>query len=78
MISINLAKAKLIAHDKRRLKREQEFAPYDKIIALQIPGQQATAAEIERQKIRDKYAIIQTNIDNAQTADELLQVVRDL
>lgn len=71
MIKINLDKAKAIAHDIRREAREQEFAPYDAIIAKQIPGSTSEAAEIERQKIRDKYAKLQAEMDAAQDVNEL-------
>lgn len=70
-ITINMPKAKLIAHDKRRAMRAEEFAPLDEIIAKQIPGKDAAAAEAERQAIRDKYATIQADIDAAATPDEL-------
>ena len=43
-IVVNLTKAKTIAHEKRRMKREQEFKPHDDIIAKQIPGADATKA----------------------------------
>jgi hypothetical protein len=71
MIKVNLDKARLIAHDRRRAAREQEFAPFDNVIAKQIPGASAQAAEAERQKIRDKYAAMQTAIDAAQTPDAI-------
>jgi hypothetical protein len=71
MIKVNLDKARLIAHDRRRAVREQEFAPFDNVIAKQIPGASAQAAEAERQKIRDKYAVMQTAIDAAQTPDAI-------
>jgi hypothetical protein len=71
MITINIDKAKQIAHDKRRAAREKEFAPYDAIIMKQIPGNDAVAAETARQAIRDKYAAMQTEIDTAQTAEEI-------
>jgi hypothetical protein len=57
-IVVNLTKAKTIAHEKRRIKREQEFKPHDDIIAKQIPGADA----------------IQTDIDNATTVDALKTV----
>lgn len=75
MINVNLVKAKLIAHERRRAMREAEFAPYDKIIALQIPGTEATAAEAARQIIRDKYAVMQTSIDAAADIDSLKVVL---
>ena len=64
-VVINVTKAKAIAHETRRYNRWKEFEPYDEIISLNIPGQDATAAETERAKIRTKYATMQTNIDNA-------------
>ena len=73
-IVVNLTKAKTIAHERRRRKREQEFKPHDDIIAKQIPGEDATTAETERAKIRTKYATIQTDIDNATTVDALKTV----
>ena len=71
MITINIDKAKNIAHDKRREARSEEFKPYDEVIMKQIPGNDATAAEAARQVIRDKYAAMQTAIDAATTADQI-------
>jgi predicted nucleic acid-binding Zn-ribbon protein len=68
MITINLTKAKDIAHDKRRAARSAEFAPLD--IKATIPSE-AAAAEAARQAIREKYATLQAQMDAAQTADEL-------
>ncbi len=67
---IDLTKAKNIGHDMRRAARAEEFKPYDEAIAKQIPGQ-VDGAEAARQAIRDKYAVIQTNIDAAATPDEI-------
>lgn len=71
MITVNMTKAKAIAHDVRRAARSAEFEPLDAIIMKQIPGNDAAAAEAERQKIRDKYAALQTQMDAAQTPDQL-------
>ena len=71
MIVVNLNKAKAIAHDRRRAKREAEFAPFDAVIAKQIPGKSAQAAEADRQKIRNRYAAMQMAIDEAKTPDEI-------
>lgn len=68
MITINIDKAKNIAHDIRRAKRSEEFAPLD--IQATIPNQ-ASAAETARQAIRDKYAAMQTQIDSASTPEEI-------
>lgn len=68
MININVNKAKDIAHDIRRAKRSEEFAPLD--IQATIPSQ-ASAAESARQVIRDKYAAMQTQINSASTPEEI-------
>jgi predicted nucleic acid-binding Zn-ribbon protein len=68
MISIDMTKAKDIAHEKRRAARTTEFAPLD--IKATIPSE-AAAAEAARQAIREKYATLQAQMDSAQTADEL-------
>jgi len=68
MIKVDLHRAKLIAHDKRREARTLEFAPLD--IKATIPSE-ATAAETARQAVRDKYATMQTAIDAASTVDEI-------
>jgi hypothetical protein len=68
VITINIDKAKTIAHDARRIARTIEFAPLD--IKATIPSE-ATAAEAARQVVRDKYATMQTAIDAATTLDEI-------
>lgn len=75
MIKINMDKAKNIAHGIRRAKREEEFAPFDTVIMKQIPGQALQNAEMERQIIRNRYAVMQTQIDLAQTPDEIKDVL---
>lgn len=71
MIQININKAKTIAHDMRRDARAKEFAPLDEVIMKQIPGTDAAAIESERQAIRDKYAAIQDQINQASSVDEI-------
>jgi hypothetical protein len=71
MITVNLTKAKTIAHDKRREARTEEFRPYDEIIMKQIPGVDATSAEAARAAIRTKYSTMQTAIDSASTVDAI-------
>lgn len=68
-------KAKQIAHELRREARAQEFQPYDEVIMKQIPGNDLSQAEVERQKIREKYAILQQQMDSAQTAEELKNLI---
>ena len=67
-LTVDIQKAKDIAHDKRREARSAEFTPLD--IKATIPSE-AVAAEAARQVIRDKYATMQTAIDAASTVDEI-------
>ena len=73
MISININKAKAIAHDVRRAKRAEEFAPLD--VKATIPSE-AAAAEAARQAVREKYAELQAQIDAAATPDELKALIK--
>jgi hypothetical protein len=68
MIFIDIEKAKEIAHTKRRNDRASEFAPLD--IEATIPFL-STKAEEKRQVLREKYAEIQKEIDNAKTPEEI-------
>jgi hypothetical protein len=70
MITINIDKAKAIGHNMRRVAREDEFKPFDEIVAKQIPNQ-TEIAELQREIIRNKYANIQIQIDEATTPDEI-------
>ena len=72
MITVNMTKAKEIAHEKRRMARDEEFAPLD--IKATIPAE-AEAAETARQAVRDKYATMQTAMDNASTPQELKELL---
>ena len=76
-IRVDLAKAKEVAHEKRRAARAEEFAPYDEIIMKQIPGNDHNEAEAARQAIRDKYAVIQDNIDAAADVAALKAIVEN-
>ena len=75
MITVNVDKAKGIAHEVRRAKRTEEFAPLD--IKATIPSE-ATAAEEARAAIRAKYEGIQANIDAAADVDALKAIVEGL
>lgn len=72
MIKVNVEAAKAISHDKRRAARAEEFKPLD--VQATIPMFAATAEE-ERQAVREKYDAIQKEIDAAQTAEELKQIL---
>lgn len=75
MINMNLDKAKDISHDKRRNKRTDMLKQLD--IEATIPTM-AEQAEIQRQAIRDQFAAIQTEIDNAETIDQLKVIITQL
>jgi len=72
VITINIDKAKGIAHDKRREARSAEFAPLD--IKATIPSE-AIAAESAREAIRTKYATMQTAIDTATTTEQIKEAM---
>jgi hypothetical protein len=72
MITVDMTKAKAIAHEKRRQARSEEFAPLD--IKATIPTE-AEAAEAARQVVRDKYAAMQTAMDAAATPEELKELL---
>lgn len=74
MIVINIDKAKNIAHNERRAARAEEFKPFDEAISKQIPGQ-TEGAEAQRQLIRDKYAVMQSEIDAATTVEQIKAVM---
>lgn len=73
MIKVNIEKAKAIAHDVRRAKRAEEFAPLD--VKATIPSE-AKAAEAARQAVRAKYADMQVAIDQAASPDELKAIIQ--
>lgn len=75
MIGIDLNKAKLIAHNKRRNARDEEFKPLD--IQATIPTL-AEQAEAKRAEIRDKYDAIQAQIDEANSVDALKDIITQL
>jgi hypothetical protein len=75
MITIDLNKAKTIAHDKRRAARAAEFAPLD--LKATIPFE-AAAAEAARQTVREKYATVQTQIEAAADVGALKTIVEGL
>lgn len=73
MIRINIDKAKDIAHEVRRAKRAEEFAPLD--VKATIPTE-AAAAEAARQAVRERYAEMQQQIEAAQSAEQLKAIIQ--
>ena len=68
MITVDMTKAKVIAHDARRAARNADFAPLD--IKATIPAE-AEAAEAARATIRSIDAALQVSMDAATDADAL-------
>ena len=77
-IVTNMTKAKDIAHEMRRAKRAEEFAPHDEVIMKQIPGADADAAEVARAAIRTKYDAVQLDINDAINEVELRNIVENM
>lgn len=75
MIKVDISKAKEITHEKRRAARALEFAPLD--IEATIPAM-SEHAEAKRAEIRDKYAEIQAQIDEANSVDALKNIITQL
>lgn len=75
MIVINIDKAKTIGHEMRRNERAKEFAPLDEQIMKQLPNTDVAAVEAERQVIREKYAVIQQQIDSASTPEQIKEAL---
>lgn len=75
MITINVNKAKEIAHDIRRAARAEEFKPLDEVIMKQIPGTNIEAVEAERQAVREKYAVMQEAINSSETVEQLKELL---
>lgn len=75
VVTEQIDRARAIAHDRRRGARSLEFAPLDRKII--IPGEEVEAEE-ERVKIREKYAMMQENMDAAPDVGALRALVGDL
>lgn len=74
-VQVDMTRALAHAHDLRRAKRDEEMAPFDEVVAKQIPGA-AQAAEAERAKLRAKYEGIQSSIDACPDYAALREVAR--
>jgi hypothetical protein len=76
MISIDLKKAKDLAHAMRRENRAKAFAPLDEMIAKRIPGINLDELEAQRQKIRDEDTSLQNKINSVRTIEKLLEAMK--
>jgi|TARA_B110000908_G_scaffold159726_1_gene202234 hypothetical protein len=68
MITVDMNKAKVIAHDARRTVRNKAFAPLD--VKATIPSE-AAQAEADRAAIREVDSALQVSMDAASDADAL-------
>lgn len=75
MITINLDKARGIAHDRRRAARAVAFEPHDERIRLALPGDDLRVLDGPRHKIREADAAVQTKIDKAKNVAALSALV---
>lgn len=76
-ITVDLPKAKLAAHTLRQAKRLELFTPHDEVVKLQIPSEDAVAAEVSRVAIRVADALVQIAIDAAANIAALKLVLTD-
>ena len=72
MIKVDINKAKEIVHTKRRNVRANLLKQLDIEATVPLLAKQA---EVHRQAIRDKFAAIQTAVDNAETIDQLKGII---
>lgn len=72
MVDYDLNKMKGIAHNMRRYLRETEFNPFDEIVAKRIPTK--IDAEQERAAIREKYDLLQIDIDKCKDVDAVARL----
>jgi hypothetical protein len=68
----DITKSKTIAHDIRRKRRDEEFAPLDRLAT--VPSQ-FEAVETQRVLMRAKYDLMQVQIDTALTIEELKEAL---
>ncbi len=71
-ITINVGKAKDVAHDMRRQDRAARMAPLD--VKATIPAE-AAEAEASRQAIREHNAKVQVAIDDATSEQQLVEAL---
>lgn len=64
--------SKEVAHELRRAKREEEFAPLDKAVTIAAANPEKLAeAEADREEVREKYHVIQDEINACDCPDTL-------
>jgi hypothetical protein len=73
-LTVDLERARKIAHDLRRQHRDESFRPWDDIVARQIPGRTGEA-EFAREQIRTRDAQSQREIDAATSPEQILALL---
>lgn len=73
-IEIDMTKARVIAHDKRRARREALLAPHDKLATSPVTAIK-NKANADKQSILDADAPIQVAIDAATTPEQMEQIL---
>lgn len=73
MITVNLEKAREIAHAVRRDRRKEQFQPIEERIIPGLPVE--VELETQRQAIRDENAALQDKIDRADSVEALAALV---
>lgn len=71
-IKTDIPKAKEVAHKQRRAMRAKEFGPLDVKATIPLEAEQA---EADRQAVREKFAVMQTSIDDAKTESALRSIL---
>ena len=74
-VEVDLESARVIAHEQRRISRDEEMKPHD--LGVTIPGKEESA-EVERVRLREKYAKLQTEIDSSDNVDALELLITDI
>lgn len=70
----DLEQSRQISHQIRRARRDAEFLPLDRLVT--VPSQQEYA-EAQREIIRNKYNIMQEQIDNCITTQQLKEILEE-
>lgn len=74
-VNVDIARAKEICHTIRRKNRDKLMAPLD--IKATIPTE-SKEVEIDRRKIREENAKLQVDIEKANNADKLKDLIKEI
>jgi len=78
-IGVDMIKAKNHTHSLRRKSREKELNPLDKEINIKVSNSvKVGQLESQRQALRDKYSVMQTDIDSCSDAGQLNIIINTM